>query len=99
MPDPFVSESLLRPRYASCECVDGELVTELESRGRGTRYSSERRYERMEKLHARGMAPVERGISNLVMDKRLPESQFFEARYKSSLLLSCITLFSRFDLG
>lgn len=28
-------------------------------------------------LHARGMAPVEREISNLVMDKRLLESQFF----------------------
>lgn len=99
--DPFVSESLLRPRNASC-AQTGELVTELESREERAEEPVTRPpvcIERMEKPRARGMAPVEREISNLVMDKRLLESQFFVRWHKSSLLLSCIYAFSRFEPG
>lgn len=75
-------------------CVDrGLLVTELVSNPERSEprepVTRTRRYVHREDGKARGMAPVEREISNLVMDKRLLESQFFVlCWHKSSFLLS-----------
>lgn len=74
-------------------CVDrGLLVTELVSNPERSEprepVTRTRRYVHREDGKARGMAPVEREISNLVMDKRLLESQFLVCWHKSSFLLS-----------
>lgn len=93
VPDPFVSESLLRPRNASCaqtgDCSSRNSSRILERSEPREPVTRTRRYVHREDGKARGMAPVEREISNLVMDKRLLESQFFVlCWHKSSFLLS-----------